>query len=75
MRNVSWSRDRVRALYWERYGSYLWMTRLEWERFKWPRTSNETALTLRGQQSNWLLDGYDIACPQPHKRLRFSSAL
>lgn len=68
-------RDRVRILYWERSGFCLWMKRLERERFKWPRATDEAVVTLSGQQLNWLLDGYDITRLQPHKSLRFSSVL
>ncbi|MGH8472501.1 MAG: IS66 family insertion sequence element accessory protein TnpB, partial [Gammaproteobacteria bacterium] len=65
----------VKVLYWERNGFCLWQKRLEKERFHWPRSSQETVVTINGQELNWLLDGYDIARMKPHQTLRFVSVL
>jgi len=53
----------------------LWQKRLERARFKWPRKVESEVITLTGQQLNWLLDGYDVMCLQPHERLHFPSVL
>ncbi|MDH3282532.1 MAG: IS66 family insertion sequence element accessory protein TnpB [Gammaproteobacteria bacterium] len=68
-------RNRVRILYWERNGFCLWMKRLEKDRFKWPRRSDEGVITLNGQQLNWLLDGYDLSVMKPHRSLHYRSVL
>ncbi|VAW79456.1 Mobile element protein, partial [hydrothermal vent metagenome] len=64
-----------KMLYWERNGFCLWQKRLERARFKWPRRAADEVVVLNGQQLNWLLDGYDVMCMQPHERLHYSSVL
>ena len=66
-------RDKVKILFWERNGFVLWYKRLEQERFKWPDRLDQETITLTGQELNWLLDGYDIALMQPHKKLHYQS--
>ncbi len=51
----------------------LWYKRLERERFKWPDRLEGDVLHIKGQELNWLLDGYDIALMQPHEALHFQS--
>lgn len=60
-------RDKIKLLCWERNGFIVWYKRLEKQRFKWPKTGQ--ALSLSGQELNWLLDGYDIFTHQPHQSL------
>ena len=69
------SRNRVKILYWESSGFCLWQKRLERERFKWPRQSDEAVITLTGQQLNWLLDGYDLRYLRPHQALGYKTVL
>ncbi len=68
-------RDKIKLLYWERNGFILWYKRLEQQRFRWPRHSDQAALTVTGQELNWLLDGFDIFTQKPHKILHISSVL
>ena len=68
------SRNRIKILYWERNGFYLWQKRLERDRFAWPR-DDEALVTLTGKQLNWLLDGVDLWALRPHKRLAYRSVL
>lgn len=64
-------RDKIKLLCWERNGFIVWYKRLEKQRFKWPK-AGET-LSLKGQELNWLLDGFDIFNNRPHKPLYFAS--
>jgi transposase len=65
-------RNKLKLLVWERNGFVIWYKRLERYRFHWPRRSEETVLTLTGEQLNWLLDGYDVWRMKPHEVLHFS---
>jgi len=58
-------RDKLKLIYWDRTGFCLWYKRLEKEKFKWPRRSQEPVLNLTEQQWQWLLSGYDIEGHQP----------
>ena len=69
------SRKKIKILYWERSGFCLWQKSLEKAHFKWPRKSEPGVITLRGQQLNWLLDGYDILRFKPHESLHYHSVL
>ena len=65
-------RNKLKLLVWERNGFIVWYKRLEKEKFRWPRRSEEDVITLTGEQLNWLLDGYDVWRMKPHEVLRFS---
>ncbi len=67
------SRDKLKALYWDRSGFALWYKRLEKEKFKWPRRWPGAEISLSEQQLHWLLDGYDITRLQAHHSLSYSS--
>ena len=64
--------NKLKILFWENNGFVLYYKSLAEEKFHWP-DSNETLLTINGEQLNWLLDGYDIARMKPHKVLRYES--
>jgi len=67
-------RDKLKMLAWDRTGFIVWYKRLEREKFAWPLRSDETMVTLTGEQLHWLLDGYDVWRMKPHKALDFSFA-
>lgn len=67
------SRDKIKALYWDRTGYALWMKRLEKHVFKWPRRAEVNVVALTAQQMSWLLDGYDLAKMTPHETLTFET--
>ena len=66
-------RDKVKNLYWERSRFVVWYKRLEKQRFAWPRHLGAGAVTLTGQELNWLLDGYDLSKWHPHEVLSYRS--
>ena len=53
-------RDKIKTLYWDETGFCLWYKRLEKDKFKWPRKSNESTLSLSETQCTWLLSGLDL---------------
>lgn len=59
-------RDRIKILGWGGNGFWLFLKRLEADRFIWPSASE--TLTLSVEQLHWLLDGIDLAVIQKHPR-------
>ncbi len=64
------SRDKLKAVYWDRTGFCLWYKRLEKERFKWPRKRGAVVMNLTETQWNALLEGFSI---EGHETLQFTS--
>jgi len=65
-------RNKIKCLFWESNGFVLYYKALAEDKFKWPKSEEET-LTLTGQQLNWLLDGLDIDAMKGHKKLHYES--
>jgi transposase len=59
--------DRLKILYWERYGWCLWCKRLEQGRFHFP-TAKKAALELTAGQLQMLLEGIDLSRVRQFKR-------
>lgn len=59
----------LKILYWDKNGFCLWQKRLEKDRFKWPKTSEEI-MNITCRELSWLVEGLDIN--QAHKSLKFS---
>ncbi|WP_139902289.1 IS66 family insertion sequence element accessory protein TnpB [Clostridium thermarum] len=53
-------RDKLKLLYWERNGFWLYYRRLEKGRFKWPNNSKDKVIHVTERELRWLLDGLDI---------------
>ena len=70
---VNRHRNKIKVLYWHRNGFCLWLTRLEAEKFAWPRGAEGATQTLTMQQFEWLLEGFDLWRNSPHKTLHFGS--
>ncbi|GFO72750.1 transposase, IS66 family [Bathymodiolus japonicus methanotrophic gill symbiont] len=60
------SRDKLKILYWECNGFWLYYRRLDKGKFQWPNESNEQTLTLNLRELHWLLDGLSYQQVQAH---------
>ncbi|EYE87198.1 transposase IS66 [Fervidicella metallireducens AeB] len=63
-------RDKIKILYWERNGFWLYYRRLEKGRFKWPNSSNEKVMHVTERELRWLLDGLDIHQKGGHSEVK-----
>lgn len=70
---INRGKDKLKILYWEKNGFVLWYKCLEKDRFKWPKESTSSTITLDGEQLNWLIDGFDLWNNKPHERLHYRS--
>lgn len=60
--------SRIKVLYWDSNGFWLFYKRLEKGRFRWPVASG-AALSISRRQLNWLLEGLTIEQKQAHRPL------
>ena len=63
------SRDRskLKILFWDSNGFWLFYKRLEKGRFRWPENPSENALCITRRQLRWLLDGLSIEQKLAHR--------
>ncbi|CCK78788.1 IS66 family insertion sequence element accessory protein TnpB [Desulfobacula toluolica] len=59
----------LKILYWDKNGFCMWQKRLEKDRFKWPKTSDDV-MNITSRELSWLVDGLNIN--QAHKPLKYS---
>lgn len=67
------TRDKVKALYWDKTGFCLWYKRLEKDLFRWPEVG-QLSMALTEEQWRWLLAGVDLAKIRTHQPLNCSAA-
>lgn len=60
-------RDKLKILYWDHNGYWLYYRRLERGRFLWPVTALGDALSITPRQLAWLLDGLAIEQSRAHR--------
>lgn len=65
----------LRMLYWDVTGFATWSKVLEKDRFKWPKTTNETKQMLSARQLKWLLQGIDITRIKMHEPVEFKRTI
>lgn len=59
-------RDKLKILYWEHNGFWLYYRRLERGRFQWPAEGNVGALKVSRRELRWLVDGLSLEQHQAH---------
>ncbi|MDA8221427.1 MAG: IS66 family insertion sequence element accessory protein TnpB [Desulfitobacterium hafniense] len=62
-------RDKLKILYWDRNGFWLYYRRLEKGRFKWPAHSEDKVMHVTERELRWLLDGLDIHQKGGHREV------
>ena len=50
-------RDKLKILYWERNGFWLYYRRLDQGKFQWPKDLDQQTVALSLRELQWLLDG------------------
>lgn len=61
--------NKIKLLYWERDGFWMFYKRLEKSRFKFPKIGERMQMTLT--QLRWLLDGLDINKIQERREINY----
>jgi transposase len=61
-------RNKIKILYWEHNGFWLFYRRLERGTFQWP-TGSATPVTVSSRELRWLLDGLALTQRQAHPRV------
>ena len=60
-------RDKLKILYWDRNGFWLYYRRLDKGRFRWPKQSEgKQAMAVSRRQLQWLLDGLALEQHKAH---------
>jgi len=63
-------RDKLKILFWDTNGFWLYYRRLEKGRFQWPVTDTTMeSITITQHQLNWLLSGLSLSTQKAHKSL------
>jgi len=59
-------RDKIKILYWDHNGFWLFYRRLEKGHFKWPKSGAQVTQSISRRQLQWLLDGLKLEQHQAH---------
>jgi transposase len=59
-------RNKLKILYWDTNGFWLYYRRLERGRFAWPESSRYGTISVSRRQLRWLLDGFSIEERRAH---------
>lgn len=60
-------RDKLKILYWDHNGFWLYYRRLEKGRFQWPASSGADPQQVTRRQLGWLLGGLSLTQKQAHR--------
>lgn len=62
-------RDKLKILYWERNGFWLYYRSLEKGKFQWPTEKKQQTLSLTLRELQWLLDGLSLKQRSAHAEI------
>ena len=62
-------RDKLKILFWDTNGFWLYYRRLETGRFQWPKPGIDGHIHISRQQLHWLLSGLSLDNPRAHQPL------
>ncbi|MGF6971784.1 transposase [Paraburkholderia sp. JPY465] len=66
-------RDRIKLLVWDKNGFWLFLRRLEADRFVWPRRE-QAIIELGVEQLEWLLEGINLDAMKRHPKRSYRRA-
>jgi transposase len=61
--------DKLKILFWDHNGFWLYYRRLEKGRFRWPQRPSDQASPITRRQLQWLLDGLSLEQHQAHAKV------
>lgn len=67
-------RNKLKILYWEHNGFWLYYRRLERGTFPWPQAGGEP-LSITNRELRWLLDGLSLTQRHAHRKVRAEVAI
>ena len=67
------SKEKVKILYWDRNGFWLFYKRLEKQKFQWPKSADNQVFDITLKELNWLLDGLSLTPKGLHKSIKFQT--
>lgn len=62
-------RDKLKLLFWEHNGFWLFYRRLERGAFQWPTGSTATPMVITPRELRWLLDGLSLEQQKAHPQV------
>ncbi|WP_029192854.1 IS66 family insertion sequence element accessory protein TnpB [Paenibacillus harenae] len=62
-------RNKLKILYWEHNGFWLYYRRLERGTFQWPQAGGEP-LAITNRELRWLMDGLSLSQRHAHRKVR-----
>lgn len=67
-------RNKIKILYWEHNGFWLFYRRLERGTFQWPKDQDDP-VTVTSRELRWLLDGLSLSQRQAHPKVTAASVI
>jgi transposase len=63
------ARNKLKILYWDTNGFWLFYRRLERGRFRWPESGEAGTISVNRRQLGWLLEGLSLEQHQAHREV------